>query len=83
MSMVEYTESHGAAILDHLLGGVAGLPADSPIRLALAEDGISTVVSLLTLSEGDIDTLQYTDGTERRFLHRSQGSCAFTDRLYP
>jgi hypothetical protein len=70
MSIVEYTESHGAAILDHLLSDVAGLPADSPIRLALTEDGISTVVCLLSLTEGDIDTLQYTDGTLKKSLHR-------------
>jgi hypothetical protein len=70
MSLSEYTDSYGATVLDHLLGMVAHLQADSPICLAFIEDGISTVLDLLSLTEEDINNLEYSDGFDRRSLHK-------------
>jgi hypothetical protein len=74
MSILQYTDLYGANVLKHLLDDVAGLPSDSPIRTALVEEGITTVVNLLNLLDEDINTLSYFDGADMRLLHKGARS---------
>jgi hypothetical protein len=69
---MRYSGDHGVAVLTHLLGAVALLPDHSPIRMAFKEEEIVTVGDLLTLTEEDIITLQYTGKEGRAGLNRGE-----------
>jgi hypothetical protein len=75
MSILQFTNSYGANDLKHLLDDIAGLPADAPIHTALAEEGITTVVNLLNLSDEDLNTLSYFNGQDMRLHIRELGVC--------
>ena len=54
---------------EHILGHLGGIAADSPIRLALNEAGLTDLNALLTLTDQELQELEYqppgtdTDGS--------------------
>ncbi len=67
---MKYSAAVGATILTYLLEDVAGQPQGSPVHLALSEEGVDSVSSLLTLTEQDINTLAYTSEGKAVKLHK-------------
>ena len=70
INSTRYSAEVGAIILKYLLEDVAGQPDDSRIHMALSEEGVDSVSSLLTLTEQDINTLAYTSEGKQVKLHK-------------
>ena len=51
---------------DHVVKDVMGIADDDLLLKALDDDGLDSVVDLLTLTDGQIDSLQFYDGTETK-----------------
>jgi hypothetical protein len=71
---MKYTTKVGVTILQYLIEDVVCQPPGSPIRLALAEEGVDHVSTLLILTEQDINTLVYTsDGKQLKLQKGAKG----------
>ena len=54
-----YTRSEAKASFNHILDNVLGRKDDSPLKMALLEEGIDDIFSIATLTENVIDSLKY------------------------
>jgi len=56
-----YTRSDAKTSFNHILDNVLGRGDGSPLKLALAEEGIDDIFALSNLTESNIDSLKYTN----------------------
>ena len=78
------TEHYSKESLDYVLTTVMRQKPDSFLTLALSENGIDNVMNLLTISDEEVDKLQYTDATTKTkvAVHTSQVSLVRAFRAY-
>jgi len=55
------TCSEAKDVLAHVIKNVFKLPDDNPLSKAFAKDGITDIHDLLTMSDGEVDSLVYDD----------------------
>ena len=56
---MDSTRASSAEAFAHVMDNVINRPSDTPVRLALSNAGITSMVDLLSLSEADFHNLTY------------------------
>ena len=63
-----YTRSEAKASFNHILDNVLGRGDDTPLKLALAEEGIDDIFTLSTLTESAIESLKFKNADNENAL---------------